>query len=460
VPSPGVARISPAPANGAPVVIYRQSGTPGQYLVNFTNAIEFSGAGLNLGYRQGVHRAEEAIDTAAALKDEAIVAAVAASQAATRSVPSQIAGDTGKVLVARSDGTYGWSANFTLTEGTGALAMTGALSAASASLTGALTAASASLTGALTATSASLTGALTATSASLTGALTASSASLTGALTATSASLTGALTATSASLTGALTAGGTITAPRLAVDATAYLTLGGSDPILAFDANDYLFYTRGLNTLSFVIGGSIILGVNANTVDFAKPVALPADPASALHAVTKQYVDARVEKTTVVVSAPTAFVEFTIPSTWSAARLSFAAVTASVGGQLGIRTRRVGQGSADQGASAYGYSVLQFTSNLPANTVESAGGLASYAPISLTLEAGNPRNSGEVHMSFPADNVNTCILSRCGVSTSSAHGVWIINSIPLTSGARTAAISLLVPGGNLTGGVFTLEKIA
>lgn len=62
-----------------------------------------------------------------------------------------------------------------------------------------------------------------------------------------------------------LSTSGTVTASAgLNVDSNAYYALSSSNPILAFDTNDYLTYDRTANSASVVIGGSVVLNVDSN----------------------------------------------------------------------------------------------------------------------------------------------------------------------------------------------------
>lgn len=69
--------------------------------------------------------------------------------------------------------------------------------------------------------------------------------------------------ALTADVNGALTTLYTITASRFALDANAYFTISNSNPVLNFDANDYIMYNRSTNLMSFVVGASTKLYVDS-----------------------------------------------------------------------------------------------------------------------------------------------------------------------------------------------------
>jgi len=62
----------------------------------------------------------------------------------------------------------------------------------------------------------------------------------------------------------ALEVNGSVRATSLQADANAYYQIQSSDPVLGFDSNDYLSYSRASNYLSLAIGGSEKLRVNSS----------------------------------------------------------------------------------------------------------------------------------------------------------------------------------------------------
>ena len=62
----------------------------------------------------------------------------------------------------------------------------------------------------------------------------------------------------------AATFNGGIQSPSIKIDATAGYAMSGSDPMLSFDTNDSLQYSRANNQVKFVIGGSAVASVNAS----------------------------------------------------------------------------------------------------------------------------------------------------------------------------------------------------
>lgn len=126
VVSAGLARITPAPANGSAVSIYRESGNPGDYLVDYANGAELSGDALDIGYRHALHRSEEARDRAEGLVGVAVDAAVAQATLVSRAVPPVAPEDAGKFL--RAYGTvYAWDDLMARVVDVGGDTMTGAL---------------------------------------------------------------------------------------------------------------------------------------------------------------------------------------------------------------------------------------------------------------------------------------------------------------------------------------------
>jgi hypothetical protein len=85
---------------------------------------------------------------------------------------------------------------------------------------------------------------------------------------------------------------GTVTGTRFALDATGYYQLQTGNPIFAFDANDFISYDRTGNVYGLTLGGVVVQTQTATSLTLTTPVVLPADPTSALQAVTKQYAEA------------------------------------------------------------------------------------------------------------------------------------------------------------------------
>lgn len=59
------------------------------------------------------------------------------------------------------------------------------------------------------------------------------------------------------------------TLTKIALDANAYLTLSGADPVLAMDSTDYVTYNRTNNLWEFVVGGAEILRIASTGVSGA-----------------------------------------------------------------------------------------------------------------------------------------------------------------------------------------------
>lgn len=59
-------------------------------------------------------------------------------------------------------------------------------------------------------------------------------------------------------------------APRLSVDAQAYLTLSSTNPLMSVDANDYWVYDRTANRWGFYIGGTERLGLTSTALESAR----------------------------------------------------------------------------------------------------------------------------------------------------------------------------------------------
>jgi hypothetical protein len=85
---------------------------------------------------------------------------------------------------------------------------------------------------------------------------------------------------------------GTLTAPRLAVDANYYMTLGTNAAVLGFDAQDYMQYNRNTDLLFVSIAGGLRFSMDTTAAAFTVPLNLPAAaPTTATHATHKAYVD-------------------------------------------------------------------------------------------------------------------------------------------------------------------------
>lgn len=67
-----------------------------------------------------------------------------------------------------------------------------------------------------------------------------------------------------------------LSAPRVEVDPTYLMRRdGGGNPILQFDANDYIGYNRSANDMIAVIGGNTVMTVADDRVQFTQPPQLP-----------------------------------------------------------------------------------------------------------------------------------------------------------------------------------------
>jgi hypothetical protein len=66
-----------------------------------------------------------------------------------------------------------------------------------------------------------------------------------------------------------------LAAPRVEIDAAYLMRLSSGDPVLQFDAGDYIGYNRSANDLFFVLNGATILTAAADRVQFAQPPQLP-----------------------------------------------------------------------------------------------------------------------------------------------------------------------------------------
>jgi hypothetical protein len=66
-----------------------------------------------------------------------------------------------------------------------------------------------------------------------------------------------------------------IRTPRVEIDPNAYLVLSGGNPLLAFDATDYITYNRADNRFALAIGATPVMTVDATRGVFAVPVQFP-----------------------------------------------------------------------------------------------------------------------------------------------------------------------------------------
>jgi hypothetical protein len=75
-----------------------------------------------------------------------------------------------------------------------------------------------------------------------------------------------------------------LTAPRFEIDATYLMRVASGDPVLQFDANDYIGYSRSANDMIVVLGGSTAITFATNRVQFTQPPQLPVTTVAALPA--------------------------------------------------------------------------------------------------------------------------------------------------------------------------------
>lgn len=75
-----------------------------------------------------------------------------------------------------------------------------------------------------------------------------------------------------------------LTAPRVEIDSTFLMRRASGDPVLQFDANDYIGYSRSANDMIVVIGGNTIITYAADRVQFTQPPQLPVVTVSQLPA--------------------------------------------------------------------------------------------------------------------------------------------------------------------------------
>lgn len=75
-----------------------------------------------------------------------------------------------------------------------------------------------------------------------------------------------------------------MSAPRVEIDSTYLMRVASGSPVLQFDANDYIGYSRSANDMIVVIGGNTILTWAADRVQFTQPPQLPVVTVSQLPA--------------------------------------------------------------------------------------------------------------------------------------------------------------------------------
>ena len=75
-----------------------------------------------------------------------------------------------------------------------------------------------------------------------------------------------------------------LSTPRVEIDSTFLMRRASGDPVLQFDANDYIGYSRSANDMIVVIGGNTILTWAADRVQFTQPPQLPVVTVSQLPA--------------------------------------------------------------------------------------------------------------------------------------------------------------------------------
>ena len=75
-----------------------------------------------------------------------------------------------------------------------------------------------------------------------------------------------------------------LTTPRFEIDATYLMRVASGDPVLQFDANDYIGYSRSANDMIVVLGGSTTVTFATNRVQFTQPPQLPVTTVAALPA--------------------------------------------------------------------------------------------------------------------------------------------------------------------------------
>lgn len=75
-----------------------------------------------------------------------------------------------------------------------------------------------------------------------------------------------------------------LTAPRVEIDSTFLMRVAAGDPLLQFDANDYIGYSRSANDMIVVLGGATTATFATNRVQFTQPPQLPVTTVAGLPA--------------------------------------------------------------------------------------------------------------------------------------------------------------------------------
>ena len=75
-----------------------------------------------------------------------------------------------------------------------------------------------------------------------------------------------------------------LTAPRVEIDSTFLMRQASGDPVLQFDANDYIGYSRSANDLFVTLNGATVLTFAADRIQFTQPPQLPVTTVAALPA--------------------------------------------------------------------------------------------------------------------------------------------------------------------------------
>lgn len=182
-------------------------------------------------------------------------------------------------------------------------------------------------------------------------------------------------------------------------------------------------------------------------------VTLGGDPTSALHAATKQYVDAATMR--VEVTGAVAQVEFGIPAGWSAARFdAYRVAPATATAILSAQVRRAGQGAYD--AANY---VNVFDGSY---SVGAGGGVQS--PITA-MQLSNPADTawpmlttGTVDFGAAAVKAS-CIGTTLNVYGANGSALYTWGTYAPTAGACDR-LRFFFSSGNIASGIFTLSRLA
>jgi hypothetical protein len=75
-----------------------------------------------------------------------------------------------------------------------------------------------------------------------------------------------------------------LTAPRVEIDSTFLMRRSSGDPVIQFDASDFIGFNRSANDLFFNISGATVLTMAANRIQFAQPPQLPVTTVAGLPA--------------------------------------------------------------------------------------------------------------------------------------------------------------------------------